>query len=43
MKTYGGVEVGLYYSWPRQQMEVRGPLHVSAALTPGKEQPVTIG
>jgi hypothetical protein len=36
MKMYGGVEVQLSYSRPRQWMEVSGRLHVPVALLPGR-------
>jgi hypothetical protein len=36
MKAYGGVEVQLHHSSPRQQMEVSAQLHTPAALLLGK-------
>jgi hypothetical protein len=43
MKTYGGMEEYLHYSWPCRKTEVSGQLHGPAALHPGKELPVPIG
>jgi hypothetical protein len=43
MKTYGGVEIYLHHSLPRNQLEVSGQLHAPAALPSGKEPPVPIG
>jgi hypothetical protein len=36
MKTYGGLEVELHYSWYRQQLKTSGLLHSPVALAQGK-------
>jgi hypothetical protein len=42
MKTYGGVEIKLQNSWPRHLIEVKGQLHVPAALRRGKKPTIPI-
>jgi hypothetical protein len=43
MTAYGGMEVQLHYSRPRNYMEVSGQIHAPAALLPEEELPVSIG
>jgi hypothetical protein len=44
MKAYwGSGDIDQHVLWPRHKMEVSGQLHAPAALSLGKQPPVTIG
>jgi hypothetical protein len=45
MKTYGGMDVWVMFSWPRHYLEVSCQIHVPTALPGGggEEPPVPIG